>query len=688
MKDQINKYIETNKEELDLVNPETRIWDKIESELHPEEKKRAGIWFWSGAAASVLLVVFLVTKNSFNNGEMMAENTPVDLKAVKPAVQAFKKPDHGELDNNVSTGWEYGEAESVSFPKGEQSSVYTPSASGSNTLGLTVDNVSSGTFYSWDFGDNFETDAAASSHYGTLSGNNSSMTISDSISINFNTLSQQYSGSTYVPKEPSRPVGYYYERYDDLEENKFMVATDDPLSTFSIDVDGASYSNMRRFINSGMLPPKNSIRLEEMINYFDYKIPAPSSDSKHPFRITTEMAQCPWNKENKLVQISLKGKEIEKSQIPKNNLVFLVDVSGSMDSYDKLGLLKRGLRLLVQELREEDRVAIAVYAGAAGLVLPSTSGANKDRILDALDGLTAGGSTAGGEGIQLAYRLAKENYIQNGNNRIILVTDGDFNVGVTNDDELVELIEDKRKSGVSLSVMGFGTGNIQDSKMEKLADNGNGNYSYIDNVLEAKKVMVTEMGGTLTTIAKDVKLQVEFNPKWVDSYRLVGYENRKLEHEDFDDDKKDAGELGAGHTIVAIYEITPRKGDSASSGQELKYQKTVPNDNEAVEEELLTVKFRYKQPKGTKSKLIVKTLNYSDVTKSPSQTFRFAASVAEFGLLLRDSEYKGKANFSSVLRTARNSKGMDHYGYRSEFIQLVEKTEILLNRYQSAQTPD
>ncbi len=353
----------------------------------------------------------------------------------------------------------------------------------------------------------------------------------------------------------SQDAAFNTEQYDHIQENGYLEAMSNPLSTFSIDVDTASYSNVRRFINGSQLPPTDAVRIEEFINYFNYDYPQP--DGEHPFSITTEVSTAPWNPAHKLVHIGLQGQQVDKTELPDSNLVFLFDISGSMNDANKLPLLKQGFRLLVEQLTERDRVAIVVYAGAAGLVLPSTSGAEKATILEAIDRLEAGGSTAGGAGIQLAYGQAKENFIPNGNNRIILATDGDFNVGASSDGELVRMIEEKRDDGIFLSILGFGTGNYKDSKMEKLADKGNGNYAYIDTIREAKKVLVSEMAGTLLTIAKDVKIQIEFNPTKVQAYRLIGYENRLLAKEDFTDDSKDAGELGAGHTVTALYEIIP-----------------------------------------------------------------------------------------------------------------------------------
>lgn len=468
------------------------------------------------------------------------------------------------------------------------------------------------------------------------------------------------------------------EEYSLIKENQFNTVKRYPLSTFSIDVDAASYSNIRRILTAGMLPPKDAVRIEEMINYFNYEYPQPSGED--PISISTEIGICSWNPEHKLVKIGLKGRSIEADKLPSNNLVFLIDVSGSMMDENKLPLIKRSFRLLVQQLRPEDKVSIVVYAGSSGLVLEATSGKEKEKIMEKIDVLQAGGSTAGGEGIQLAYDIAKENFMKEGNNRVILATDGDFNVGVSSDADLVSLIEKKRELGIFLTVLGFGTGNYKDSKMEGLADKGNGNFAYVDNILEAQKVFVKEMGATLNTIAKDVKLQIEFNPVHVKAYRLVGYENRMLADEDFNDDKKDAGELGSGKTVTALYEIIPAKSkESVDNIDTLKYQRTELNDVIASNE-MMTIKFRYKDPKDSVSKLIVHPLVAEtdfNAEQKKSDDFRFASSVAEFGLILRNSKFKGKANFSNVLSLARESKGNDADGYRAEFIKMVEMAEII-----------
>lgn len=468
------------------------------------------------------------------------------------------------------------------------------------------------------------------------------------------------------------------ESYNFITVNEFKNTKTTPLSTFSIDVDAASYSNIRRFVNQGQNPPKDAVRIEEMINYFNYDYPQPTG--KDPFSITTEISDCPWNKNNKLVHIGLQGKKLDMEDIPASNIVFLVDVSGSMNSSNKLPLLKNAFKLLTNNLREEDRVAIVVYAGAAGVVLESTPGNQKEKIMDALNKLSAGGSTAGGAGIKLAYKIANENYIKEGNNRIVLATDGDFNIGASSDGEMGRLIEKERESGVFLTCLGFGMGNYKDSKMETLADKGNGNYAYIDNIMEAKKVLVNEFGATMVTIAKDVKLQVEFNPNKIKSYKLIGYENRLLNDEDFNNDKKDAGELGAGHTVTALYEVVLKGSKTAVPDIDpLRYQENFESET-AQTNEILTVKFRYKQPKETKSTLIVEHLKDKKVSLSKaSNNFKFSAAVAEFGLLLRDSKHKENAKYSNVIALAKSAKGEDENGYRAEFIRLVEMCEMQAN---------
>jgi len=462
------------------------------------------------------------------------------------------------------------------------------------------------------------------------------------------------------------------EEYGRIYENQYLLALSNPLSTFSIDVDTASYANVRRFIMNNQLPPKDAVRIEEMINYFDYDYP--DADKKHPFSLYTEISTCPWDVNHRLIHIGLQGKKLDTKDLPPSNLVFLLDVSGSMSAPNKLPLLKSAFKLLVKQLTEKDRISIVVYAGAAGLVLEPTVGNDKEKIIASIDKLQAGGSTAGGQGIQLAYKVAEENFIKKGNNRVILATDGDFNIGVSSTSELVRMIEEKREKGIFLTTLGFGMGNYKDDRMEQLADKGNGNYYYIDSLLEAKKVFISEMGGTLFTIAKDVKIQVEFNPAKVKAYRLIGYENRMLKKEDFDDDTKDAGELGAGHTVTAMYEIIPYGSEEEIPGiEKLKYQETKINPEAFKTKELMTIKLRYKQPDEDKSELIVHPLVDKNVDfKKTSNNFKFSAAVVEFGMLLRDSEYKGTSSVENILTLAKESKGKDDNGYRAEFIKLVE----------------
>jgi Ca-activated chloride channel family protein len=467
------------------------------------------------------------------------------------------------------------------------------------------------------------------------------------------------------------------EEYDGITENIFHDAVHSPLSTFSIDVDAASYSNIRRFIQDGQRPPQDAVRIEEMVNYFNYNYPQP--DGEDPFSINTEISTAPWNEKHKLVLIGLQGKKIPTEKLPPSNLVFLIDVSGSMSDPNKLPLLKSSFKLLVQQLREQDHVSIVVYAGAAGLVLPPTSGADKKKIIEALDHLEAGGSTAGGAGIRLAYQVAKENFNKEGNNRVILATDGDFNIGESSDGAMEHLIEEKRQDGIFITVMGFGMGNYKDSKMETIADKGNGNYLYIDSILEAQKALVNEFGGTLFTIAKDVKLQIEFNPAKVKAYRLIGYENRMLKNEDFNNDKKDAGELGSGHTVTALYEIIPVGVESKFfKVDELKYQTTKLDPTNANTNELMTVKFRYKKPDGDVSKLMVHPMIDNNIAlEKTSDNFRWAASVASFGMLLRNSEYLNGFSEDGILHLAQSAKGEDKEGYRQEFISMVKADRLV-----------
>jgi Ca-activated chloride channel family protein len=490
-----------------------------------------------------------------------------------------------------------------------------------------------------------------------------SVVTSSQLSANYSPAPAQYRSDTNT------------EEYKGISENSFHMVTDQPLSTFSIDVDRASYSNIRRYLNNGQLPPANAVRVEEMINYFDYQYKNPTG--KDPVAIYSDMAVCPWEPAHQLVRVALKAKDVAKEKLPASNLVFLIDVSGSMSGENRLPLVKQAMKALVQELRSQDRVAIVVYAGAAGLALPSTSGENKKKILDVLDHLEAGGSTAGGEGIKLAYNTATENFKSDGNNRVIMATDGDFNVGASSEGDLLQIIEKERGKGIFLSVLGFGMGNYKDSKLELLSDKGNGNYAYIDNFEEARREFVTEFGGTLYTVAKDVKLQIEFNPKYVQAYRLVGYENRVLQNEDFNNDKKDAGEMGAGHTVTALYEVIAAGANVTPLVDPLKYQQKTTINTDASGE-VLTVKLRYKEPQSDSSKLLSQVLNWKNQAVTATATdFQMATAVAAFGLLLRNSEYKGQATYDQVLTLAGKAKGDDTEGYRAEFIQMVKKAMII-----------
>jgi len=719
---------EFNTEHTDL-NPfeaPANLWDRVEAELDQQKTKRRGFIWWYVAAGIALVgigyvgIQFLSNNSSIQQEELMAE-------AKTPAVQKnsvqTKEQDTTGAENEYSMGYTkplaYGpetveEIQSISTPV---PMMQTPPAPVGYQVAPAPDPFGSGGGQGRGTGSGFGVDPQAnvltqpkSLTYSftspapttsiTLSANNYTTNgvinggsvnvptngIIDGVHISPSTPTKQI-----IPYKPVRESDGRYKNfgrlngidetsnssYESIQENHFKRTSDDPLSTFSIDVDGASYSDVRGMISRNTLPNPNAVRLEEFINYFPYEYAEPTDE--HPFSINTEFAECPWNTDHQLLKIGIKGKSIEKAQLPRNNLVFLLDVSGSMNRPEKLELLKKGFRLLVNELREEDRVAIAVYAGAAGLVLPPTSGANKDIILDALNKLQAGGSTAGGQGINLAYKTAEEYFDPNGNNRIILATDGDFNVGVSDNNALVKLIEEKRKSGVFLTVLGFGHDNFQSDKMEKIANNGNGNFSFIDNILEAKKVLVTEMGATLQTIAKDVKIQIEFNPEHVGSYRLLGYENRMLQHQDFANDTIDAGELGAGHTVTAVYEIIPPGLENESlpeNGNELKYTKVEKQSYGLYASELATVKFRYKEPEGTKSILIEQIVTNTPEMKG-SPDFEFIQAVIEFGLLMRQSNHAGNANYDAILERASNAMGDDPFGYRREFIMLVEKAKLL-----------
>lgn len=480
-----------------------------------------------------------------------------------------------------------------------------------------------------------------------------------------------------VKPDNIEPTEQNTEAYDRIRDNPFLDTTKNPLSTFSIDVDTASYANVRRFLTAGSLPPPDAVRIEELLNYFSYDDAPPTNEV--PFSVHTEIADCPWNPSHRLVRIGLKGRAIASEQRPASNLVFLLDVSGSMDEPKKLPLLKQAFHLLVDKLSENDRIAIVAYASGSGLVLPSTTGDNKETLLSAMDQLQPGGSTNGSGGIELAYQTALSKFIKGGVNRVILATDGDFNVGVTSQGDLERLIEEQAKKGIFLSVLGFGSGNYKDSTMESLADRGNGNYAYIDSLNEARKVLVEQIGGTLVTIAKDVKIQIEFNPLQAASYRLIGYENRLLRAEDFNDDTKDAGEIGAGHSVTALYEVIPAGMPRQPSGvDDLKFQKTGEPTPDANSGLLLNLKLRFKQPDGVASTPLEFPVTDAGLRYGQaSPDFKFAASVASFGMLLRNSEHKGNSTWDAVLELAQEGLGPDPGGYRHEFLQLVKTAKSL-----------
>jgi Ca-activated chloride channel family protein len=693
-------------------------WGRIEGMLGEEKNKRKAAWVWVSAAATVALLIALgwglsrTNETGLPNDKVLAMNMPDSMQAEDERIMSEILPPpppvtkeeklqnenqeqfksniqfrgvNTQLDRKVIRGGSYKEVDD--YLNASSSITYASSADGAIAVSPNVDFTTAnggtpGYTYTWDFENGQGNRTAVGQTW--ASPGTYTVVVTDANGCT--------NGKKVLMEQKQKPaLGFFMlpadgragglgdvgesntEGYAETVENNYFMSTQEPLSTFSIDVDRASYTNHRRFIDGNSLPPKYSVRVEEFINYFPYEYQPPRNGA--PFSILPEVTTCPWNPKHKLVRIALKGREVSMDKVPASNIVFLLDVSGSMEDEDKLPLLKKALTMLTEKLREQDKVSIVVYAGAAGLVLAPTSGNNKQRITAALEELSAGGSTAGGEGIELAYATAKKNFIQGGNNRVILATDGDFNVGVSDDKGLEELIVKKREEGVFLSVLGFGEGNLQDAKMELLADKGNGNYNYIDGEGEAKKVLVSEFGGTLYTIAKDVKIQVEFNPAQVESYRLVGYENRKLKNEDFANDKIDAGELGAGHTVTALYEIVPTGlASGTGTGTEgLKYQQRVLT-NPSLANEVLTVKLRYKDPDGSVSKLLEKTLQ--DDGRNIAQTsadFRWAVAVAEYGLILRESEYKGFSSYEQVLALARSAIGTDKEGYRKEFIDLVTK---------------
>ena len=482
--------------------------------------------------------------------------------------------------------------------------------------------------------------------------------------------------SKMILSSPPPPQQRNAETYKEIKENSFVAVAQQPVTTFSVDVDRAAYANVRRIIGYGQIPPKDAVRIEEMVNYFDYDYPAPEEGSVSPLRISPELAPAPWNPNHLLLRIGLQAKKIDLAKAPPSNIVFLIDVSGSMDEDNKLPLLKSSFKMLLGQLRPDDKIAIVTYANGTKVALPSTSVKDKEKIIKVLDNLYASGGTSGGRGIQLAYEQAQKSFIKNGNNRIILATDGDFNIGINNTTDLEKFIEKQRESGIYMSVLGFGIGNYRDDMAETIADKGNGNYAYIDNITEAKKVLVNELSGTLFAVAKDVKLQLEFNPKYVKEYKLIGYENRMLANEDFTNDKKDAGEIGAGHTVTALYELVPSDGKVAQS---LRYQSQELNEK-GKGNELGFLKIRYKDPKvkDAKSVEITEPLVFNKkALKETSTDYRFAASVAEFGILLRDNSNKANATYDQVIELAEGAIGKDPEGYRKEFVRLVKSVKML-----------
>ncbi len=486
-------------------------------------------------------------------------------------------------------------------------------------------------------------------------------------------IALNYKAEMFHDRPTPQPIQFNRESYNSANENPFVTTSNDPLSTFSIDVDTASYANVRRFLNNGTMPPPGAVRIEEMLNYFSYNYPEPQDS---PIRISSEVGPCLWQPENKLVRIGLKAKSLSNKELPPSNLVFLIDVSGSMNHPNKLVLLKKSMNMLTEQLTAKDRVSIVAYAGSDRVVLPPTSGDKKEIIQNGIANLNSGGSTHASKGIQTAYQLARQTFMPGGNNRVILASDGDFNVGITSRDQLEQLIVKERESGVFLTVLGFGMGNYHDDTMEILADKGNGNYSYIDTLLEAKKVLIKERTSTFFTLARDVKLQIEFNPKLVGAYRLIGYENRTLADEDFNNDKKDAGEIGVGHTVTALYEIVSPGSNRLPAVDPLKYQSRSQYVDDS--NELLTVKLRYKATETEKSTLLSSVvINNDNIIDTTSDDFRFVSSVAGFGMLLKKSDHRGKLTYQELIELARNSRGSDREGYRAELIKLIEMAEIM-----------
>lgn len=713
MTNDINKGLD----HLPQTTPPDSVWDNIEQTLDKEKRRKLPLWilYSAGAAASLAILVAawfvyngatetpLIAKNEAYDSTRQYYTENEDLPEITQV--EINKTNTSDEDKNTSA---HKNNHTKTITVADSSAVYTTITTTNGALSNTSNTNT------WSFGNGTNTLGATSYNYtapiGTYTINqnltsgfthdlNLAPALEGTVSFEWNitdgrfdkgllqedagnlaksltTNLEMYSDSVVWDFGYEEPESF--ESYAPLIENEYVSPFSEPLSTFSIDVDNASYSNARRMIEGGEKPPKDAIRIEEFINYFDYDYVAPKGEV--PFNIYMETASCPWNKNTQIVAIGLQGKEAERSTLPASNLVFLIDVSGSMEEENKLPLVKKTLKLLVDQMGPKDRISVVTYAGAAGLALPSTACSEKQAIKSAIDNLDAGGSTAGGEGLELAYKIAGENYVKNGNNRIILVTDGDFNVGLHSDEDMETLIEQKRQEKVFLTVCGFGMGNYKDSKMEILADKGNGNYYYIDNFKESKKVFVTDLTGTLFTIAKDVKIQVEFNPKFVKAYRLIGYENRKMPPQDFDDDTKDAGELGAGHTVTALYEIIPVGSTQNIEGFfDLKYQETERKTTlKDYGNELLTAKLRYKNPNQDVSKLLVQTLvNNNQSYEKASDNLRFACGVTTYAMLLRDSKFKGDATYTLAKQLLQSTRLNIANGYREELLNLITKTEQL-----------
>lgn len=686
-------------ENLPKSTPPDMVWEGIERKLDENKPRRIALWikYTIGAAASLLLLA--AAWFMLNRVDDISEQTAVNAPSSSPQGQTNIAPvDTAVLTNTIE--------DTAITTEAETTQVATNYADSSITtvvpfLTLKPPTAMGATTNMWSFGDGSKSNYTTLHSYsnsGSYTINSMSRTYrSDNENIGFLDLKTQgtlslgneawgennFRGNRNSLGLVGDTIGYFVEPYSSesyapLIENEYQSPLKEPLSTFSIDVDNASYSNIRRMLREGQKPPKDAVRIEEFVNYFDYNYSLPTNND--PFAIHLETATCPWNEETKVVSIGIQGKDIPKDNLPASNLVFLIDVSGSMADENKLPLVKQSLKLLAGQMSSKDNIAIVTYAGAAGLALPSTPANKLLEIKTAIDNLESGGSTAGGEGIELAYKVAKENLKPNGNNRIILVTDGDFNVGRQTDTEMEKLIEAKRKEGIFLTVCGFGMGNYKDSKMEILADKGNGNYFYIDNYNEGKKVFVTDLRGTLFTIAKDVKIQVEFNPKLVKAYRLIGYENRQMAAQDFDDDTKDAGELGAGHTVTALYEVIPAGSNAPVPGfTELKYQPTPQSSTtNAFDNEMLTVKLRYKQPDGETSKLLVRTLNNNGKSYSnASDNLRYACGVTAYAMVLRDSKFKGKASYTLAKQLLQSTNLNKENGYRDELLELITLSEKL-----------